>query len=207
MILEACIETLQEAQYAYENGAHQLEVCSQLEFDGLTPSHEFVVSLQNSVPLPLNIMVRCRGENFEYSDDEMEEMVRSIHSLKTLNPHGFVLGCTQKTAYGEISLDIDKIRILADAAYPYPVTIHKAIDICTDILQEVDKLKLIDNIKFILTSGGAPTAEKGVDLIKKMKELSAPHIKIRAAGKVTKDNIDRLHSSLGLEHYHGRKIV
>jgi copper homeostasis protein len=207
MIKEACIETLQEALHAYENGADQLEVCSHLEWDGLTPTWEFVVTLKNKIPLPLNLMIRQRSGDFEYSDDEISEMIKSIKSFKELRPKGFVLGCTHRINEQCISLDIEKIKILADAAYPFPVTVHKAIDICTDILAEVEKIKSIDNVKYILTSGGAETAQKGISQLEKMRNKAKPEIKIIAAGKVTKNNISDLHKKLGLEYYHGRNIV
>ncbi len=207
MIKEACIETLQEAQYAHKNGADQLEVCSHLEWGGLTPAKEFVESLKNNVPLPLNVMIRPRKGDFEYSEDEISEMTQTIESFKELLPKSFVLGCTQKINNQYMTLDIEKIKILAEAAYPFPVTVHKAIDLCKDLLSEVERLKFIHNVKYILTSGGAETAQDGMSQLEKMKNKAKPKIKIIAAGKVTKDNIDNLHKKLDLEYYHGRKIV
>ena len=37
LILEACVETLEESMRAEQNGADRLELCSRLDLDGLTP--------------------------------------------------------------------------------------------------------------------------------------------------------------------------
>ena len=37
MLVEACVETLEEALQAEKNGAHRIELCSRLDLDGLTP--------------------------------------------------------------------------------------------------------------------------------------------------------------------------
>ena len=41
ILLEACVETLDEALLAQKKGAGRVEICSRLDLDGLTPNDSF----------------------------------------------------------------------------------------------------------------------------------------------------------------------
>ncbi len=42
LLLEACVESLNEAILAEKLGAHRLELCSRLDLDGLTPDYNLI---------------------------------------------------------------------------------------------------------------------------------------------------------------------
>jgi copper homeostasis protein len=205
-ILEACIEDFDTALSASKLGAHQVEVCADLAQDGLTPEVKLVVRLVSETNLGLKIMIRNRAGNFQYSSADIETMIQQINDFKSLKIDGFVLGAT-KTTGDIVTLDMSCIIQLCKACQPYPVTIHKAIDTCTDIIDECRKLLSISNIKYVLTSGGESTAWDGRDKLVEMNKVLLPNIEIIAAGKVTKDNVDELANYTGLSHFHGKKIV
>ena len=54
IILEACVETYQEAEKAEKNGANRIELCSHLDLDGLTPDKELI----QDVVSQLNILYK-----------------------------------------------------------------------------------------------------------------------------------------------------
>lgn len=207
MIKEACIETFDEAFRAYRHGADMLEVCSRLDLDGLTPDMDLVHQIMSKIPVPVKIMIRPRPGDFEYSSEDLQAMGDTMLRFKELNPAGFVLGCTEQDGLGGVQMNMVSVTYLCEKADPVPVTIHKAIDECSDILKEVNDLKKINNIHFILTSGGKATAREGLDELREMAKASHPEIKIIAAGKITSYNLSDLHKELNLEYYHGRKIV
>ena len=60
LILEACLETPEEAHSAFLNGAHRVELCRNLESGGLSPSRETVRRCLEICELPLKVMVRPR---------------------------------------------------------------------------------------------------------------------------------------------------
>jgi copper homeostasis protein len=64
LILEACVETLEEAIKAEENGACRLELCSRLDLDGLTPDIELTKQVLEKVSIPIKVMIRPRGGDF-----------------------------------------------------------------------------------------------------------------------------------------------
>jgi copper homeostasis protein len=206
-ILEICIDEYELAHKGHFAGAQNAEVCSHLELDGLTPDIELVERLAKTTKLGIKVMIRNRGGTFHYSSEDIETMISQIHQFKAIKIEGFVLGATIKDECGIVSLDMSAILQLCKACYPYPVTIHKAIDTCSDIAGESQKLVSITNIKFILTSGGEPTAWQGRELLAELRKSLEPKIHIIGAGKVTYENIDELQSYTGLTYFHGKKIV
>jgi copper homeostasis protein len=207
VILEACVEDLHEAIHALRGGAHQLEVCSSLDKDGLTPDESILRDIIEKVKLPSKVMIRCREGDFFYSQEEINKMVSEMQRLKAFKIDGFVFGALAKDAEGKTGLDLNAIYQICKTAFPFPVTIHKAIDSCDDILSQVRQLRQISNIKFILSSGGAIDARSGAAVLKQMQEDAGDQIRIIAAGKITPQNLPDIRSLTGLMYYHGRKIV
>jgi len=206
ILKEACVETVEEAVLAANKGAHQLELCSNLSEDGLTPDDHLILETIKSVKIPVKVMIRPRAGSFTYTKEEVDQMIADIQRLKAYKIEGFVFGAVIHDQH-ETKLDIATIYQLCKAAFPVPVTIHKAIDSCTHLNDEVKKLMIISNVKFILTSGGAATAVDGITSLKSMQSTAGSYIKIIAAGKVTPENLPYLIEKTGLQYFHGRKIL
>ena len=95
LILEACLETPEEAHSAFLNGAHRVELCRNLESGGLSPSRETVRHCLEICELPLKVMVRPRPGNFVYSEEELTSMETEIDSLKKLLSQGLYWECSR----------------------------------------------------------------------------------------------------------------
>jgi copper homeostasis protein len=203
MILEACVESYEEAILAQERGAHRVELCSRLDLDGLTPSPELISQVCRELNIPVMVMIRPRAGDFVYSDDEVETMLKEIEIAKSLGASGIVFGLLTD----ENQIDTANCLLLAAAAGPLPVTFHKAIDCLNDPAVGVRKLNQIDGIKRILTSGGKATAKEGTMKIREMIDLAADKIIILVAGKVTQENIHEISELTGAAEFHGRRIV
>jgi len=205
--LEACTDSLAQSEVAAKCGVHSIELCSELELGGLTPSTALIHEVIKAVSIPVKIMIRLRGGNFSYDQAEVADMMRKIQELKAFNIGGFVIGATRIDDITKATtLDMSVIYQLCRAAYPVPVTIHKAIDECDDLVAEVQRLQSISNIEFILSSGGKQTALDGASKLNEMLEAS-PKINIIGAGKVTQKNIKLIHQKANLKYYHGRQII
>jgi len=203
LILEACLETPEEAHSAFLNGAHRIELCRNLESGGLSPSRETVLRCLEICELPLKVMVRPRPGNFFYSEKELTSMETEIDSLKKLPITGIVLG----VLHDDRSINLEAVQRLSERADPLPVTFHKAIDETRDPLQEMKKLSRIQNIQSILSSGGAQNAETGAKMLKTMQQEFQSRFGMIAAGSITSENLHSLHHKIGFPEYHGRKIV
>ncbi len=199
---EACVENLAEAIQAEKQGADRLELCSRLDLDGLTPSFNLVRQVLDNVSIPVMVMIRPRAGDFEYSEQELDEMKREIVAFKNLNIAGFVFGVLSSQ-----HIDIGRTRSLAELASPFEICFHKAIDEVEDIIEAVEQLADIKQITRILTSGGASTAEKGIGTLQQMIDTASGKISIMPAGKIRPENIDLLHQKLNAIEYHGRSIV
>jgi copper homeostasis protein len=203
MIREACVETFEEALKAQENGANRIELCSHLELDGLTPSPELIEKTCSELSIPVMVMIRPRGGNFVYSEEELQTMENEIAMAKKLGAVGIVLGLL--TSGNEV--DVNNTRRLAAASSPLPVTFHKAIDVMENPVDGVKQLLTIKGITRILTSGGQPTAREGARVIKEMMQTAGDQITLLVAGKVTSENVDEIAALTGAVELHGRRIV
>ncbi len=203
MIKEACVETLEEAILAEKQGANRIELCSDLANDGLTPSFELMKKALDTLKIPIMVMIRPRSGNFVYSEAEIDQMKTEIDEAKRIGVAGVVLGLlTTKNI-----IDVKNTRILAEYAFPLPVTFHKAIDRMDNPVGGVKELLQIENIKRILTSGGKPTALEGRITLREMINVAGEKIIILVAGKVLDTNVAEMQRLTGAKELHGRKIV
>lgn len=203
MILEACVETFQEALTAQNNGANRIELCSHLELDGLTPGMELTEKACKELVIPVMVMVRPRGGNFVYTEEEIDFMEKEIALAKDMDAAGIVFGLLTP----DNQIDMEGTRRLTQAAMPLPVTFHKAIDLMDDPAEGVRQLLQIDGITRILTSGGKPTALEGASKIQEMIKVADGKITMLVAGKVTYMNRDEVAALTGANELHGRRIV
>jgi copper homeostasis protein len=203
MVLEACVETYEEALRAEINGADRIELCADLHLGGITPSHRLIDTVRIKLNIPVMVMIRPRGGNFVYDAKEIRIMKQSIDMCKSLNVKGVVFGLLED----KNNIDVRNTRILADYSHPLHVTFHKAIDASGDLIKSVNELKQIPGITRILTSGGKPTALEGAQLLNKMIQATEGALKILAAGRITDRNLAELSSILQTDEFHGRRIV
>lgn len=203
MIIEACVETFEEAIIAEQRGANRTELCLDLASDGLTPSFEIMQITCSTLKIPVMVMIRPRAGNFVYSKEEIERMKDEINLAKKAGAFGVVFGLLTP----ENKIDEKNTRLLAEYAKPLPVTFHKAIDELENPVDGVNDLIKIENIKRILTSGGKPTALEGQKVIREMIKVAVDKTTILVAGKVMDSNVEEIQKLTGATEFHGRRIV
>ncbi len=203
MILEACVETPDEAIYAQTHGANRLEVCSALSEDGLTPDLKVLKEILDQCTIPCRAMLRHRAGNFIYNSDDIKILLDQLKELKKHPIDGIVFGAL--TPQNEI--DIETLKIISEASGPFPITFHKAIDLVSDVKVAIETLKKCKNVKSILSSGLAPTAMEGIEVLKEMHKICGPELELIVAGKVTPSNVHYLQEQIGARQFHGRKII
>ncbi len=202
-LLEACVETLEQAILAEQCGAHRIELCDRLDLGGITPSEELIRSCLKNLSIPIIVMIRPRRGDFTCTAGELEQMKNSITFCKEAGVHGVVFGILNK----EGQIDMDQNRELAKHAAPLQVTFHKAIDQLNDPVGGVIQIRSIPHFTRILTSGGASTALEGQGVIRKMIEAGGNHLTMVAAGKITKENLAEVQKATGAVELHGKRIV
>tara|TARA_B100000287_G_scaffold11791_2_gene12015 strand:+ start:715 stop:1350 length:636 start_codon:yes stop_codon:yes gene_type:complete len=203
IIKEACVETLDEAIFAQNKGADRIELCSDLALDGLTPSKNLFLKVLNHISIPIKIMIRPRGGNFVYNNKEIKTMIEQIKFFKGFDINGLVFGVLDT----DRKIDIDKLQLLVNASEGLDITFHKAIDQVSNLFNEIEILKSFPQISSILTSGCSDSALNGKNTIIKIIDSYSKCFNIIVAGKITNHNFLEIHSSIGANEYHGRKIV
>ncbi|MBW6497504.1 MAG: copper homeostasis protein CutC [Bacteroidales bacterium] len=202
-LIEACVETYEQAVAAEKNGASRIELCDRLDLGGITPPVELTEALLEVLKIPIMVMVRPREGHFVYSEPEFQLMKMDVVLLKNMGCHGVVLGLL--TSSGEI--DIERTRELVDLARPMKVTFHKAFDECPDLFRALEDLKKT-GVDRLLTSGGKATAREASGLLNQLVEKSEGKPQLIVAGKVNSKNINDLKLLINsAKEFHGRRIV
>jgi copper homeostasis protein len=196
-VLEVCCGSLASALAAQEGGAHRVELCDNLYEGGTTPSHGILSLALEKLTIKINVLVRPRGSDFVYSDDEMEIIRRDVLMCKELGIDGVVIGFL--TAGGEI--DVEKTMEIVRLARPMSVTFHRAFDMCKDPNKALDELIKI-GVDRILTSGQKNMAPEGVDLIAGLVKKAGDRIIIMPGAGLEVENISEFHAKVGAKEYH-----
>ena len=200
---EACVDTIDNAISVEKNGADQIELCSRLDLDGLTPSKKLILQTIRRVSIPIKVMIRSRPGNFTYNQNDINTMLDSIEFCQKNGINEIAFGALNSN----MKIDEKTINQIVSKYTGLKITFHKAIDLVDNQINEIQKLLKFNQIKAVLTSGGQKNAVDGQENIKKLSERFKDEIDIIAAGSITNKNIKKIHKTLGLKIYHGKKIV
>ncbi len=110
---------------------------------------------------------------------------------------GVVIGATTADA----KLDAAVIRRLVSAADGLDLTLHRAIDVVSDMDAALD-LAVALGFSRILTSGGARHAEEGLETLARLASRGAGRISIMPGGGVRPQNAARLLAVPGIRELH-----
>ena len=184
MIIEVCAESYEYAVKAEKAGADRIELCKDLHLNGLTPEYNVAKNVIDILNIPVFILIRPRAGDFIYSDEEFELMKQDIVKFKEIGCKGIVSGVLND----DNSIDIERTQELVELSKPLEFTFHRAFDIVSDPLEEIENLIEI-GVNRVLTSGQKDKAIDGLDLLEKLKNISKNKIKIMPGSGINKSNI------------------
>src|SRR5690606_36508894 len=196
MLLEICANSYHSAVNAEKAGAHRIELCTELAVGGLTPSYGLLKQTVDAVTIPIYVLIRPRSGNFTYSDAEFDTMKHDIQLCKDLGYAGIDSGVLNI----DNTIDIERTRELIELSKPLPFTFHRAFDWTPNPFEALDQLKKL-NVQSILTSGQASSAEKGIEILKQLKETSQNQVIILPGGGINPTNA-LLFKSAGFTEIH-----
>ena len=196
-ILEICIDSVASAIAAEQGGAARVELCQNLFEGGTTPSIGTVHQALERVNIKVNVIIRPRGGDFLFSNDEFESMKHDIVTLKAAGINGVVIGMLNTDG----SIDNERTRQLIELARPLEVTFHRAFDVSADPFRSLDDLINL-GIDRLLTSGQEPSVLEGVELISELVRRAGDDIIIMPGAGITPKNLTRIIRETGAKEFH-----
>jgi copper homeostasis protein len=198
IIFELCAESIQACLAAREGGADRIELCTALSEGGLTPSHGLIHTAVQRSGLPVHVLLRPRGGDFLYTEDEFALMREDLLHARSLGASGFVLGILRADG----TVDMERTRELVDLAAPLEITFHRAFDYTVSLERALENV-IATGCRRVLTSGGKRDVLAGADRLARLVELAAGRIEIAAGGGLRlKDAADIARTTLA-SHFHG----
>lgn len=195
--LEIATFTLNGALEAQKAGADRIELCENPAEGGTTQSYGALQLIRKKISIPVFPIIRPRGGDFLYSDDEFEIMRQDVLLSKKLGYEGVVIGLLQKDG----SIDIKRTQQLVELAYPLEVTFHRAFDRCINPLQSLEEV-INAGCQRILTSGQVPNALDGAQLLSDLVRQADGRIIIMPGSGVRANNIYELAKTTNAVEFH-----
>lgn len=199
MSLEIACFNADSARAAAKAGADRIELCADRPLGGTTPTIEVFQQVKSSIDsIPINVMIRPRGGNFVYSDEEFKEMKQSITAFKEQGADGFVFGILINGC-----VDVERCRQLAQLA-GRPCTLHRAFD---EVKFIMGTAIWYCGFQSILTSGGQHDAVEGIEKLTILVRLArSRHIQVIVGGGVRSSNVSALMKTEAL-WYHSSALL
>jgi copper homeostasis protein len=196
-ILEICIDSVASAIAAEQGGAARVELCQNLFEGGTTPSVGTVCQTLERVGIKVNAIIRPRGGDFLYSDDEFAVMQHDIITLKEMGVNGVVIGMLNADG----TIDVERSSRLIELARPLEVTYHRAFDVTADPFRSLDDIIGL-SAERLLTSGQEPSVLEGVELIAELVRRAGDDIIIMPGAGITEKNLPRIMRETGAKEFH-----
>ena len=225
-LLEVCCGNPESVDAAVLGGARRIELCADLEADGLTPPSAWIQDAKARYPsLTVHVLIRPRAGDFVYSPVETEVMAGQIEEALDAGADGIVLGAL--TPEGDVDLPLtERLVALVDSYnlatellqsdrchaandshfFPAParrvsITFHRAFDRCRRPFEAMEHIIGLGCGR-ILTSGQEPTALEGCALLRELRRRARGRIGILPGGGVTPGNAARILEQTGCTEIH-----
>lgn len=178
---------------------------------GTTPSYGVIkksVTYAENFKIPVVIMIRPRGGDFVYNENEIGIMADDIEASAKLGAQGVAFGClTNNNQINRIQM---KHLITLARSLNVEVVMHMAFDDISNDKQKTELNWLADQgVKRILTHGGK--LDKPIlATILHLKEIikwANDRIEILPGGGITTENSNLVSAELNVNQLHGTKIV
>jgi copper homeostasis protein len=200
MLLEVCVDSLENALIAQSVGAQRIEFCANLPEGGTTPSPAQIRMTRKLLQIKLYVLIRPRGGDFLYNEREFEIIRSDIHFCGQAGCDGVVIGILRSDG----TVDTERCRelVLIAKQYGMGVTFHRAFDRSIDLFQALENIIEL-GCERILTSGGYDTAIAGTDIIRQLIAKAGERIIIMPGSGITPENAGELVWKTGLKELHG----
>lgn len=206
MTIEMIVQNGTEAIEAEKMGADRLELVSAISEGGLTPSYGTIKQVLKSVSIPVYIMIRPHSHHYFYTDGDLEIIQEDIKQVLKLGGHRIVFGTLNR----DLTINEEVLQTILDISPQLELTFHRAFDETRSVMDAYQTLtKYKQQIKTILTSGGANDCVAGMDNLEKLVKLSQKNQgpQIMPGSGLSLDNVEQIHESVQASQYHFGKAI
>ncbi len=193
---ELCAFSLEACHAAARTGVTRVELCASPYEGGTTPSAALIRRARQIPHLQLSVMIRPRGGDFLYTDEEFELMLDEVDFARECGADCVVAGML--TPDGRV--DEERTARLVERCGSMQFTFHRAFDMTRDTAEALESLVRAGCYR-MLTSGGRNTAMEGIDTIRALVAQSAGRIAIMAGSGVSPSNVRQL-AGTGIDAVH-----
>jgi copper homeostasis protein len=197
VLFEICVDSLAGVRAAKNAQAARVELCADLLEGGITPSPGMIAEARKIEGIGLNVMIRPRGGDFMFDDDEFKVMEADIEAAKNVGADGVVIGVLK--ADGRI--DVERSQRLIERARPLAVTFHRAFDMTPDAFEALETLISL-KVERVLTSGQEASVLEGLPLIVELMRRAGNRIIVMPGGGITPRNVARIVTAAAPEEIH-----
>ncbi len=187
VIYEICVDSVAGVRAAKDAGAQRVELCANLLEGGTTPSLGLIRAARKVAGIGLHVIIRPRGGDFLFNDDEYAVMLTDIAAAKAEGADGVVIGLLNP----EGDIDADRTARLIAAARPLSVTFHRAFDMARDPFAALETLIKL-GVERVLTSGQEASVLEGLPLITELIRRAGERIIVMPGGGITTRNVARI---------------
>jgi copper homeostasis protein len=195
--LEVIGFNIQSCMVAQQNGADRIELCHNPADGGTTPSSGFISAARELLHIELYPIIRPRGGDFLYGDEEYKIMVKDLLKCREMGCDGVVIGLL----LADGSIDTQRSARLVELAYPMGVTFHRAFDRTRDPYTALEQLIHI-GCERVLTSGLRPLAMEGTEVIRELILQADERIIVMPGSGVRSTNVELLLEQTGASEFH-----
>lgn len=230
-LLEVCCGNPESVDAAVLGGARRIELCADLEADGLTPPVAWIQDAKACYPsLTVHVLIRPRAGDFVYSPEEADAMAAQVEEALEAGADGIVFGAL--TPEGDVDLPlmerlvslVESFNLASDLLhsdlchaandshfFPGParrvsITFHRAFDRCRRPFEALEQIIGLGCDR-ILTSGQEATAEAGAAMLRELRRRARGRIGILPGGGVTPANAARILAATGCTEIHASASV
>ncbi|MCC9017075.1 copper homeostasis protein CutC [Flavobacterium lipolyticum] len=200
--LEIACFNYESAIIAQDNGADRIELCDDMRLGGTTPNLITAERVREKLTIKMHVIIRPRGGDFVYTEEEFQEMKQDIKQLKALGVDGFVFGILNQDG----SVNKEQNLELVQLASPLSCTFHRAFDVVNSIEQGLEEV-IACGFQTILTSGRGKNVEEGILDLQLIQKLAGDRIEIMPGGGLRSSNIKLLQEKLQPTFYHSSAIT
>lgn len=200
--LEIACFNLESALIAAKSDADRIELCADASTGGITPSFEDIKTLRKETDKEIMVMIRPRGGDFNYSQEEFEQMKSEIIMIKNFRIDGFVFGILNQ----ENEIDFTRNQELIELAKPFSCTFHRAFDRTSNAISSLEMVIKL-GFKTILTSGLNSNVDDGKHELKLLVHTAKDHITIMPGGGLRSTNIEEIDSFTHATYFHSSAMI